>query len=111
MYNNFSVIYQNGVGVAKNETRAFEYFNRSAALGNGWGMNSLASCYVYGHGVAPNRTRGIELWHQAAAKGNTAAHTNLGMLYREGHGPCPPYCRDYSAAYYHLDQATPKSQT
>ena len=20
-------------------------------------------------------------------------------------GPCPPYCRDYAAAYYHLDQA------
>jgi hypothetical protein len=30
----------------------------------------------------------------------------LAMLYREGHGPCPPYCRDYSAAYYHLDQVT-----
>ena len=65
--NNLGVMYQNGVGVPKNDTLAFYYFNRSAALGNAWGINSLATCYVYGTGVAPNRSRGIELWHDAGS--------------------------------------------
>lgn len=69
--NNMAVMLLNGVGVAKNETMAFEYFNRSAGLGNAWGINSLAACYIYGLGVAANRKRGIELWAQAANEGNS----------------------------------------
>ena len=60
-------MYQNGVGVPKNDTLAFYYFNRSAALGNALGINSLGTCYVYGTGTAPNRSQGIDLWHDAGS--------------------------------------------
>lgn len=55
--NNLGVMYLNGVGVDKNETRAAEFFARSAALGNAYGITSLAACYIYGQGLPANRSK------------------------------------------------------
>ena len=66
---------------------------------------NLGMLYREGHGPSPPYCI-RSLWACIRSLFDTYAYH-----YREGHGPCPPYCRDYSAAYYHLDQAASRGDS
>ena len=43
--------YELGIGVEKDEKKAFEYYMKAAELGNSDAMQNVSLCYYYGTGV------------------------------------------------------------
>ena len=86
---NLGYCFQNGVGVAKDQNRAFQLFQQAADLGNSNGLNNLAF-FFYQHGdgsvVALDIPRSIQLYHLAADMGNRISMNNLGYCYERGIG-------------------------
>ena len=83
---NLGVAYAKGHGVAKDESKATEYYRRAADLGNPAAMNNLGLMYVNGLGVKKNLQTAIALFRQAADAENPEAMRNLAKAYREGVG-------------------------
>ena len=61
-------IYSNGESVAKDEKKAFRYYQKAAAQGHLWGMYNLSGCYVSGQGTDLDLLKAGE-WLRKAAEG------------------------------------------
>ena len=78
-------------GLAKDEAKAFEWFEKSHEAGNVCGSGHLGRCYLLGYGVPTCqaldqvwRSRGATLLSEAAGRGSKRACFNLGLAYAEG---------------------------
>ena len=80
------VLYQTGLGVPKDLTKAAELYQKAADRGNAGAQNDLGVLYQTGQGVPEDLTKAAELYQKAADKGNTYAQNNLGWLYENGQG-------------------------
>ncbi len=97
-------IYTEGLGVQKDDKKAFEYYKRAADLGDVQGTFALAISYAEGRGVKKDRVKAGELFEKAALTGNAEANYNLGMLFLKGDGkPLSPI-----RAYQHIRYAAEK---
>ncbi len=83
---NLGVMYQNGYGVAQNDTEAVKWYRKAAEQGNALGQNNLGVMYQNGHGVAQNDTEAVKWYRKAAEQGNALGQYNLGVMYQNGHG-------------------------
>src|SRR6266498_5733756 len=79
---NLGVNYQNGIGVEKDETKAFEYYKKSAEKGHDMAQNNLASLYKNGEGIEKNIEKALYWFNKAAENGNELAQYDLGQYYR-----------------------------
>lgn len=70
----------------ENYAKAIEWYQKSAAQGDSWAQNALASLYHKGRGVAQDYKKAMELYQQSAAQNNNRAYSNIGDLYAEGLG-------------------------
>jgi len=62
-----------GLGTAKSDAKAFEWYQKAAILGHPAAQYRLGECHEKGIGTAKNRAKAIE-WHEkAAAQGNEDA--------------------------------------
>ncbi|KAF0486653.1 SEL1 protein [Gigaspora margarita] len=52
--------YRHGIGVEKDEKKAFEYYMKAAELGNSDAMQNVSNCYYYGNGVERNYQKSFE---------------------------------------------------
>ena len=98
---NLGSCYEDGEGVTKNPTKAFEWYQKAADQGDAIAQIRIGVCYEYGEGVAKNPTKAFEWYQKAADQGYAIAQRNLGWCYEEGQGVAQSYekaCEWYQKA-------------
>ena len=69
-----------GEGCDQNQTKAVEWYEKSASLGCCAAMSNLGNCYMDGRGVAKDVNQAREWYTKAAAQGHANAQTKLDQL-------------------------------
>lgn len=64
--------------------QAFEWYEKSAALGNSLGQFNLAYAYQYGQGTDVDVNKAIEFYTKSMDQGDIVAPHNLAVIYDEG---------------------------
>lgn len=85
-------IHAEGLGVAKNDQLAAQWYKRAAELGDIEGQFAYGVILAEGRGVQKDRNGAAEMFERAARTGHAAANYNLGLLFLKGDGkPENPY--------------------
>lgn len=80
------VLYSDGLGVKKSDTKSAVYFKKSADLGFVNAMNNYALCLIAGIGVRKNVKEAASYFKKAADLGFVESAYNIGILYMSGNG-------------------------
>ena len=84
MYN-LGLWYEYGeMGLAKDDAKAFEWYEKSHEAGYASGTVGLGNCYLLGYGVPKCPVRGAMLMGDTAARGSKYACYILGLAYAKG---------------------------
>ncbi len=83
---NVALMYEQGIGVTKDETQALSWYEKSAQQGNSNAQFNLGVLYENGRGTAVDYAQANQWYRKAAAQGDALAVGNLGMLYMRGDG-------------------------
>ena len=75
--------YAAGRGVAKDERKAVEWWQKAAKQGDAVAQHNLGFMYLTGRGVAQNDRNAVEWWQKAAAQGEENAKKMLESLRRK----------------------------
>ena len=86
--NLLGVLFEQGKGAVRDDSRAAYWFERAARLGDAHAQHSLAMMYYQGRGVPEDRTRARLLLERSARQGHAGACRDLGRLF--GANICPP---------------------
>lgn len=78
--------YENGKGVAKNVTEAFDWYLKAVKQGSIAAEYYVGFCYYEGIGVNKNLDEAIKHWRIGAEKNNEHAQYCLGICYYNGEG-------------------------
>jgi TPR repeat protein len=79
-------MYEQGLGVGKNEKEAFFWYEKSASQGNSGAQFNLGVLYENGVGTPIDFAKANEWYRKASEQGDGLAIGNLGMLYIRGQG-------------------------
>ncbi|RHZ79873.1 hypothetical protein Glove_140g82 [Diversispora epigaea] len=79
-------MYLNGLGVEKDEKKAFQIYSKVADEGSFIAVNTVAYCYEFGLGVEKNEEKAFEKYLKSAERGNIVAHSNVSGCYYNGIG-------------------------
>lgn len=112
-FNKIGILYKNGKGVKQDYLKAFEYFQKSAELGNSSGMNNLGLLYRDGRGIKQDYLKAFEYFQKSAELEDPDGLCNLGFCYHLGQGVEQNYYKafecyeksskfDNSHAFYNL---------
>jgi hypothetical protein len=93
--------YSRGLGVEKDNARAFDLYKESARAGYAPAINSLGYCYLNGLGTGVDHSRAYGCFVEAALMQDRNAKFNLGYMYENGFGTE----RNLSNAVYWYKQA------
>ncbi|MGB5320282.1 MAG: tetratricopeptide repeat protein [Eudoraea sp.] len=83
---NVALMYEQGLGVHKDEKEAVLWYGKSASQGNAAAQFNLGVLYENGRGTAIDYERANEWYRKASVQGDPLAIGNLGMLYVRGQG-------------------------
>ncbi len=83
---NVGLMFEQGIGVGKDEKEAVAWYRKSAEQGNSAAQYNLAVLYENGRGTAVDFAQANEWYRKASAQGDPLAIGNLGMLYVRGQG-------------------------
>jgi hypothetical protein len=83
---NLGSMYHKGEGLAKDVTKAFEWYQKAAAQGNASAQEALGRMYARGEGVARDLAKAFELLQIAATQGHANAQASLATMYANGAG-------------------------
>jgi|GEM_PF-106206 len=88
MFYQIGLLYANGQGVDKNETKAVQWFAKAAELENVNAQFELGGMYAWGCGdsVKKNATEAAKWFGKAAKQGHADANFCLGFMYLTGDG-------------------------
>jgi hypothetical protein len=78
--------FEDGEGVEKDETAAFEFYAKAADQGHLSGITFLGLCYQRGTGTEQDERKAVKLFQKAADEGLPLAMHCLGECYVEGKG-------------------------
>ena len=81
-----AIMYQNGLGVVANETRAAEYMRAAAEQGHPIAQHGLGFMYMEGECVEKNSQEAVKWFTKAGEQGLVGSLTTLAMMYQEGNG-------------------------
>ena len=84
--NHLGLMYQNGLGVARNDSRSVALFSKACSADTRYGCNNLGLMYAQGTCVAQNTSQALPLLSKGCDGGNTQACGGLGVMYTEGIG-------------------------
>ena len=84
--NNLGWMYQRGLGVKQDYTRAMFWHLRAAEKGDSTAQNNIGWMYRNGLGVKQDFTTAIFWYRKAANQKNASAQNNLGWMYSNGLG-------------------------
>lgn len=79
-----AICYKYGIGISKNLSKAFEYYQKSADLGNSIAMHNLGQCYEEGTGVESDEQKAFEWYQKSAELENPNALCCLALCYEKG---------------------------
>ncbi|WP_199611118.1 tetratricopeptide repeat protein [Flocculibacter collagenilyticus] len=80
------LLYENGFGLTKNATKAFELYQRAAKIGDPDAQFALSLMYAQGSGTDKDANQAFYWVQRAAAQGLARAQFNLGVMYQNGEG-------------------------
>jgi len=83
---NLGVLYESGLGVAVDKSRARLWYGKSADRGFAQAQNNLGRLFYMGDSVPPDYAKAAAYFRRAAAQGIAFSHFFLGMIYAGG-GP------------------------
>jgi len=83
---NLALMYERGIGVAKDEKEARVWYQKAAVQGNSNAQFNLGVLYENGHGGDVDFAQANHWYRKAAVQGDALAIGNLGMLYIRGDG-------------------------
>jgi uncharacterized protein len=83
---NLGLMYEQGLGVSKDEKEAIAWYQKSAMQGNSNAQYNLGVLYENGRGSAVDFAKANQWYRKAAVQGDALAIGNLGMLYLRGQG-------------------------
>lgn len=83
---NLGLMYEQGIGVGKDEKEALTWYLKAAQLGNSNAQFNLAVLYENGRGCDVDFKEAHRWYREAVMKGDGLAVGNLGMLYLRGQG-------------------------
>ncbi len=86
---NLGLMYEQGIGVSKDEREAIAWYQKAALQGNSNAQYNLAVLYENGRGSDVNFAEANHWYRKAAVQGDGLAIGNLGMLYLRGQGVPP----------------------
>ena len=73
--------YLYGMGVDKNEKKAFEYAKKSADKNNSLGLNLLGVIYQFGNITEKDESKAFKYYEESGNLGNTKAMKNIANMY------------------------------
>jgi len=79
-------LYYNGLGVAKDASRAVNLYTEACDGGAAFACSNLGIEYYYGTGVARDFSKAVVLYSKACDAGAPQGCTNLGVNYQNGEG-------------------------
>lgn len=79
-------MYALGFGTEQDHSKAFVWFEKSAAVGNKFAQYSLGSLYFYGNGVVQNYKKAFEYYKLSADQDNAYACYEAAKMLRDGIG-------------------------
>jgi TPR repeat protein len=83
---NLAIMYEQGIGVGKDEKEAVIWYEKSATQGNAAAQFNLGVLYENGRGTKVDFAKANEWYRKASVQGDPLAIGNLGMLYVRGDG-------------------------
>ena len=83
---NMGVMYEQGIGVGKDEKEAVFWYNKAATQGNAAAQFNLGVLCENGRGTKVDYSKANEWYRKASVQGDALAIGNLGMLYVRGDG-------------------------
>jgi TPR repeat protein len=86
---NLGLLYENGLGVARDGATAASWYRRAAEQGDREAAAYLGEMYGEGLGVARNDAEALRWYVQAAEGGHPASQYNVGLFYALGRGAAP----------------------
>lgn len=78
------LIYQNGVGVSRNQAEAIKWYSAAAIAGDPEAQFALGLILARGEGTPKDEAKAKGWFEAAAAQGHVEAHYNLALMYMEG---------------------------
>jgi len=81
-----AIMYQNGLGVTRNEELAVKWMRAAAERGNALAQHGLGFMYLEGDCIAADAAQAAHWFRLAADQGLAGAQVTLSMLYAEGRG-------------------------
>jgi hypothetical protein len=86
---NLGLLYENGLGVAKDGAQAAHWFRRAAEQDDRSAQAYLGEMYAQGLGVARDDIEALSWYKRAAERGHAASQYNVGLFYATGRGAAP----------------------
>jgi uncharacterized protein len=83
---NVALMYEQGIGIAKDEKEAVIWYRKAAEQGHAAAQYNLAVLYENGRGIEVDFAQANAWYRKASAQGDALAIGNLGMLYVRGQG-------------------------
>ena len=81
-----AIMYQNGLGVVRNELLATKWMIAAANQGYPMAQHGLGFMYMEGDCVARNGAKAVSWFKKAAEQGMAGSQTTLAMMYETGNG-------------------------
>ncbi len=93
--------FEKGLGVVKNDQRAFELYSKAAAAGSAVAMESLGGVYTSGTYVKQDFGKALDWLERSVEAGNSDSLQVIGNMYFNGQG----VPKDYAMAAQYFQQA------
>jgi len=103
-------IYADGLGVQKDDKKAYEWYARAAQLGDIQGTFALGVMLAEGRGIQKDRKAAAEMFEKAALTGHAEANYNLGLLFLKGDGKPENPIRAFQHIRYAAEKGIPQAQ-
>jgi TPR repeat protein len=82
--NNLGLLYQDGLGVGRDDRKAYDYFEQASRQNNPWGYTNLAMMTSLGRGLPDGAIGSIEWLEKGAANGCTPCLIHEAAAYHSG---------------------------
>ena len=103
-------LYFSGLGVAKDNGKAREWYERAAANGNCDAKQALGFIYLSGQGVEKSVVTAKKYFEEAASANVAPAQLSLGVIYSSGDGIPKDYTKAAEWFRKAADQGSPSAQ-
>jgi len=80
------MMYNEGLGVPKNDAEAVKWYRKAAEQGVAQAQSNLGFMYFNGEGVPENAAEAVKWYRKAAEQGDADAQYNVVIMYYDGRG-------------------------